>query len=1614
MACNYYYKGHLIGNELQLADFLLTKLPYIKKFGDTVFQFERTDRANSVIDKLESDIQRDGQLAHDRLRSYVSKHGIEYDSTGRVINLDPPAMGVNKFLQKYTHTEGPLKGHRIVPEFIKEEFWSRKINNEWKAHIFNNEDEKELICEIQDDKDFITKVENNEIQLTDDMLQNWADKIQQKWDTQGKIGTALHAVAEMFFSKNGGHYKFEELEQDPNLATIWYNDQYKNDTDEYGKIKFGDFVNFQQFNQMIEMCKKLKKQLELQYGEGLAFYPEFTIASNLAEPFTYTNEKTGKQEQCKEIIGIIDLLVVDSKGRTHIFDFKTSPKEYAQYSTAKERGFTYQLAVYDRILQHYGIYTGDGDTSIIPIQLTGFKYNYDTEDFTFDNVSYEIQKNGKTQVDARNLSVKGDTKIEGDIDEFLPTGVKLELYADNLLEKTQKMMHQLCPTYHQQKNMDDVQIREMIEKAGGFKPDRNGDLVFKFNYGFGQEIRIPADEPNQEAKMFKKVKDEIESWPFKKQRMVEGFVDSFNTAVRDKVPFEYKHALIGKGKQDSNFITKIMTPYCNGDYTLLNDEAAQAARCLGIVLLQNKLDSTITVLKLTGAILDFQHEFIPGRTNMNGKFAPDIEEESKGNTLMLKAINANIEATEALVALQNMESNYKFNIREVKVLNPRTQKGMPVSNKELLYTFKNLMDKSGLLAGEVNRFKGEDASIKMLTDAERLRADFQRILSSDYFGENTEKFDEKIRPAIVRLNALDWNDHVPKEQLYAELNNLRIQLENIYESKVKPVSRQFDDLYRPENQLYNQVMAVMLELKGVNVRQQIKDSSKWLEHINILKYGMEGLMLENAGNFKSQALNQLTKSVGNVYQKVRDAVNKENVTVRHLVENLKKEKNFGWIRSNISGNQTDMYKNMTYVDSTGDFLFVNPDTLSGQEKKFLEHALEVINKNRWDNYSDETLQSWKQHNDPRYYRVPLMRASFGSELSSKDMLNVTKERLKSLSPKQVVKDIEERVAGIFDEEAQSLDSQVSMYEMNNLFEAGESDIRERMLATKEGADRFEHDIEKILLAHCNAYELKKQMGAEMPIIKAIALNLSIQGAGANTEQGNFNNVLEFIEDYIKSVVKNQSIVEEKYRKAQAYAGKAKQAASFLALAFSPIQFTYQSLEGLWKNCALIIRKPDGSNAFTAKNMWEAAKSAYKDLAHFSDTPTKCQLLNETYGLNDMDSNSFTERINSDKGIWTHFTDFAFRMSSRPDYYNRLTIWGAQMRGDGTWDAHEVVNGELVYNFSKDKRYAALKTHPKNSQEYKEAYSKYLAALQQFKLEGVTNPDGSELKIGDDLPRAYTNQEAQGMKAIADNMYGYYNHENKSMMGSLFLGSLAMQMKTYWSSKKNQYFAPEGPKLMGRWEDYKENGEQLYYQVDDKGEIDLQKPFVREGEPGNSGVKVQKWKGQWQEGIFRTLTRFVSNHYSGMSVKENLNDIWWNPDPNLRRAYRSNLKHLLLDMFFFAVVGNIFAAMFDPWEEEEKKQFNQDPSDMGKACSYAAVSLLADSFRHSFMDFNFFDSIFSPTINWQPFAFSSMQRTAGNIWDYITTDKSFASTVANSSAALRQAKPILKCISYNEA
>ena len=150
-----------------------------------------------------------------------------------------------------------------------------------------------------------------------------------------------------------------------------------------------------------------------------------------------------------------------------------------------------------------------------------------------------------------------------------------------------------------------------------------------------------------------------------------------------------------------------------------------------------------------------------------------------------------------------------------------------------------------------------------------------------------------------------------------------------------------------------------------------------------------------------------------------------------------------------------------------------------------------------------------------------------------------------------------------------------------------------------------------------------------------------------------------------------------------------------------------------------------------------------------------------------------------------------------------------MRADGCQEAHSMVNGKLVYDWTKDKRFDVYARGDKSNPKYNEQKALYYQVAQEFVQEGAINADGTEFVLNkiqikpNPLPRAYTNKQSESLKALSDKIYGYYSHEKKSMIQAHSLGALFMQMNTFWSSKKNQWLAGEGYTQEGYYTQYEE-------------------------------------------------------------------------------------------------------------------------------------------------------------------------------------------------------------------
>jgi hypothetical protein len=400
----------------------------------------------------------------------------------------------------------------------------------------------------------------------------------------------------------------------------------------------------------------------------------------------------------------------------------------------------------------------------------------------------------------------------------------------------------------------------------------------------------------------------------------------------------------------------------------------------------------------------------------------------------------------------------------------------------------------------------------------------------------------------------------------------------------------------------------------------------------------------------------------------------------------------------------------------------------------------------------------------------------------------------------------------------------------------------------------------------------------------------------------------------------------------------------------------------------------------------------------------------------MDMNTYTERIRTGQHGIFNFENFAYKFTSRPDYYNRMTIIVAKMLEDGSWDAIEVKDGKLEYNWKKDKRYYHLANNLRG-EDYDREKALLYANAKQFQLEHAMSKDGvTPFEInGDelpDLPGAYTTLEMESMKSLCDLIYGYYSHEKKSLIHYTMLGSMFMQMRTYWSGKKNQYLAPGGVRVRGNWEYVKNvEGEQMYYQVED-GNIRYDKEFTTT----NTGAPVVQWKGQWQEGIIVTMADIMRDVYNKDGIMGIVNPISWygaakekldEEDENLRLIYRNNMKQFVFDVLAFAVIGGLVSGiMLNPWVKDLEKEA-KEANDFSTALAATAARIAFLSIRNSAADLNFFDSIGGPAIQWTPFSVETGIRMFGNVSKVAMGDRTFYGGVVNTFAATKQARPLFE-------
>lgn len=1616
--CTYTYKGREIGDVKALNDFLLEKKPFENSLGDMVFQYN--SRQLDAIEKLKKAAAEKVALekAYKKAKDNAKQYGADEEA---MLKMERPYVGVSEFLAGQRNVENKL----YFPEFIPQEYWSRRYH-EWAKGNFSDD---EIAIFFDGDKSKVVPVplgnaqdwkENGKLKedFGTDEQKRLRDLMQDKWEHQAKYGTEIHNVLQKFFSKSGDANNpktlWYKLLEDPKIAGMQKANFIKALRDN-GDIT--DVTTDANIDKILEYAKELKTSLEAQFGKDLLFYPEFTLSADL------NKEYEGRTDL--KLLGRVDLLVVDSNGIPHIVDYKTSPKQYENYSTAKTLNFTYQLATYERMLRRWGFNTTDTDIMVAPLQMTNFRR--ENNQWTYDTVERGTTARSPLKPLTDKLS---EDYLTSNLDEFIEAPLTLGGVTENVITQVTEAMQKLFPKYGDNKKKTDEEIKQLIEEQNGFTLNSDTGRYEYLPKGFSKPIS--ASEKEGESVLFKRVKDFY-------TRSKERNVNKTSVITKAIKAAQKQDGILELPEDTDEWVRAKLSKYCDPNWKVIDDEAAQQ---FGMIILQNS-DDLIEVVKISNNNLKYENSWGPNNKNLIGAHESDITEDSRSDSLMLKAANGNIELIEAMLVLNNIGFSKNVQLGGIQVISPfSTAMGLTASNKELKYNWTKLMSiAKGLDLDITDNFN--NGNIKMLSNAEQCFQEFQEVLRRVTYHKVEGNY-EQFKPIVTQLHSALVPNNV--DDALAALDELRSKLEKEFKMG-KDVDRDgrslhsgivgYDQQYAKT--LYQSVNKAILELNNFNVRQSLKDHDSWLESVHIIQNGMSGTYIDNAGNFGNQMLNQITSIALEGYQNARDMAYGRLRELRNKVEQLKKDTGYAGLVEHTFGNQTSLYNGMTYYDKSGNLLFINPwkDTkgLSPKKAEFLKYVILELNKNTHPNLSEAQIKEKIEDNNTEFFQVPLIEASFASKVNTDGWLGWLKKRLKMFSGvfkgdfsnlKQYVRDKQTEFFSDAEEKSSKIDGEI--FKVTNMMNQGNDSRRLEIIDRKRkqyGDGYFERDLEAILSSHIWAYSTTDALKDRMPLIKAAFISLSVMG---NDQNYSFSKDEKFLQEFVANRINHQSIVEEKYKTLKGVTGIAQRVASWMALAFSPVQMSYQSLEGIWKDAKLIITKPDGTETFSLKNMQKAAKTVYKELFNYSDNATVATAINAQYGINDMDNVAFAENNTSNRhGMYNFFGKMAYKFASRPDFYNRMTIFAAQMMEDGSWEAHSVdpKTNELIYDWKKDKRFAAYAKDKEGkngkTEEWQKAKAMYYTVAGQLVREGVRKKDGTLFKVGDDLPKAYSNKESEAKKAVGDNMYGYYDSTKKSLMQSTMLGGLLMQMRTYWSAKKNQYLAPGGIKSQGKWVQATQEMinpktgvaevTEMYYPKNENGDIDIHGPLVPKWDENRSDTPFLQWQGKFEEGVLVTMFGMLKA-MNNTSIKEGWNLYMNNADENLRKTYKSNLKLLACDFLMWLLIGGA-ALLLGDWADDEAKEAKES-GHFDDALYAAYAGLVYKTVYNSKLDMAWWESIFNVSMDWNPFVVSYIGNEAKAIGNLLTGDASFADTIVKSFSAARQVRPIFTFLDQEEA
>lgn len=343
--------------------------------------------------------------------------------------------------------------------------------------------------------------------------------------------------------------------------------------------------------------------------------------------------------------------------------------------------------------------------------------------------------------------------------------------------------------------------------------------------------------------------------------------------------------------------------------------------------------------------------------------------------------------------------------------------------------------------------------------------------------------------------------------------------------------------------------------------------------------------------------------------------------------------------------------------------------------------------------------------------------------------------------------------------------------------------REKVIETS-GVGYFETDLERVLEYYRAAYQRsrisKKYIGDFEGMIMLRGLSSLLGGTPTPNND-------EAIKKYLQMAISHNPIMDPNMRQVDKLLANVRQLGSTLALSWNTVTFAREGLQSSIRNAVQAAGGPL-RHLVDEKNIVKAMGIVAGDIKEQVGKISMMEHLIHSSGMYDSGLDSQADRMYSNKvGFLNINSDTGFIATRGIDFYSRGSILVARMLKEDCFKAHKYISEDepCRYVFTDDPRYAIYWKGETTNPKYGEQKALYEERLDQF------NREGEDLRIGDELPRAYTNVENMTLKNYADILFGHYDPETKALITQTFVGKMFFHMRSFALSIWERNTLPAG-------------------------------------------------------------------------------------------------------------------------------------------------------------------------------------------------------------------------------